>query len=153
MDSLAVAGLVGGDPTSVRQGTDRIQCYDLIDALIDPPAHIELIQMDAILPLILRLFSVGRTGILRQHLGDEAAQLRITRLRVPDAGSGLLRNLDPHLGRWLGGEPAAGLRMAVCIGDIGFDIEDGGAIDQIDAGQLQPQAGALLVDAEQLHDR
>ena len=43
--------------------------------------------------------------------------------------------------------------MAVGVGNVGFDVEDGGAIHQIDAGQLQPQAGALLVDAEQLDDR
>ena len=56
-------------------------------------------------------------------------------------------------GRGIGGKAATGLRQAVGIGNIGFDIDDGSAIEQVDGPQLQPEFAALATHPVQFDHR
>ncbi len=48
------------------------------------------------------------------------------------------------------GEAATGVRQAVGIGNVGLDVDDGGAIEQVHRPQLQPELAPCPADAVQL---
>ncbi len=56
-------------------------------------------------------------------------------------------------GGGIGGETAAGIRQAVGIGNIGLDVDDGGAIEQVHRPQFEPEFAARTADPVQLDHR
>ncbi len=56
-------------------------------------------------------------------------------------------------GGGVGGKTTTGIRQAVGIGNVGFDIDDGGAIEQIHRPELQPQLAPLATYPVQLDHR
>ncbi len=56
-------------------------------------------------------------------------------------------------GGGIGGKAATGVRQTVGIGNIGLDIDDRSAIQQIHGAELQPQFATLATNAVQLDHR
>ena len=91
---------------------------------------------------------------MRQHFAHQLAQLGMGL----EPGLQLLLGLGTEThrqrrGGGIGGKAATGIRQAVGIGNVGFDIDDGGAIEQIHRPQLQPQLAPFATDPVQFDHR
>ena len=93
----------------------------------------------------LRLVLVPGAGVVGQDAGEGGALLRRERLRRAGGVA------HPEGGPGVRGKATAGLRLAVGIGNVGFDVKDGSAVHQVRAAHLQHQALRPLLHRQQLH--
>src|SRR5690606_35116206 len=101
------------------------------------PAHVDVPEPGGIFATGIRLL-VGRFGVLRQALID---QLQYRLLQAPGMHACLLQGragpADRQYHRGGGGEVVGRLADAVCIGDIGLEIQQRCAVEQVDTRYMQ----------------
>src|SRR5690606_30129410 len=144
----AAAKMISAMCSSSNTTVSHLHYPDAISLRI-MPAYIHVPELHGIPALGGRLL-IGRLGILRQTLLDQfdqrlAEALRVSpgldqRLVIPDHREQRGRRIR---------QGVAGLGDGIGIGNIGFDVEHGGAIEQIDAGNVQ----ATGLDAIEPHHR
>src|SRR5690606_15705533 len=101
-----------------------------------PPANIEVKQRHTVdsLRFLACHHLIGRLGLLRQYLDNQLLQLGVAVGQPVDLAAAVISETDIEGAKIQAiSKPTGGAGNGVGIGDIGLDIDNGRAVNQIDA--------------------